>query len=104
MVVNKRPKQKSTESKLAKLVSKENESDDNVQSATSNDKNNVVDNSTQNVVFEPNIEDELNIDFYNTSKVPNDEAELRSSDFDDIPKLPIISKQVTIRACAVNCL
>ena len=51
---------------------------------------NIVDNSTQNVVFEPDIEDELNIDFYNTPEVPNEEDETSS----DTPKLPIISNVV----------
>ena len=91
MVANERPKQKNAESKLTKLVSKEKESDDNFRSAGSKD---VVENSTQNIVFELDIEDKPNIDFYNTSKVPNNKAEPRSSDFNDIPELPIISNVV----------
>ena len=49
---------------MTNLVSKEKESDDNVENASSKEEVvNVVDNSTQNVVFEPDIEDEPNIDF-----------------------------------------
>ena len=87
MVANEKPKQKNTGLNLAKLVLKEKESDDNIESASSKDK--VVsrdDNSTQNVVFQPDIEDKPNIDFYNTPKVPNDEDE-PIIDFDDTPKL-----------------
>ena len=94
MVAYERPKWKNAGSKLTKFVSKEKESDDNFQSADSKDKDSVVENSTQNVVFEPDIEDEPNTDFYNTSKVPNDKAEPISSDFNDIPKLSIISNVV----------
>ena len=66
----------------------------NVKSASN--KNKVVsidDNSTKNVVFEPDIEDKPNIDFYNSPEVLNDEYE-PSIDFDDTLKLPIINNVV----------
>ena len=76
---------------MTKFVSNEKESD-NVESASSKEEVvTIVDNSTQNVVFETDIEDEPNTDFYNTPKVPNDEDEPSSSDFNYTPKLPIIS-------------
>ena len=59
-----------------KPVSKEKESDCNVDSASS--KKEVVSiagNSKKNVVFELDIEDKPNIDFSNTPKVSNDEEE-----------------------------
>ena len=102
MVANERGKRKNALSKLTKLVSKEKESDDDFESADSKDKNSVIGNSIQNVVFEPDIEDESNIDFYNTSKVLNDKAEPSSSDFNDKPELPIISNEVDCTAQTSN--
>ena len=46
--------------------------------------------SVHKIVFEPDIEDEPIIDFYNKPKVPNDEDEPSS----DTPKIPIISNVV----------
>ena len=46
--------------------------------------------SVHKIVFEPDIEDEPIIDFYNKLEVPNDEDEPRS----DTPKIPIISNVV----------
>ena len=102
MVANERGKRKNALSKLTKLVSKEKETDDDFESADSKDKNSVIGNSIQNVVFEPDIEDESNIDFYNTSKVLNDKAEPSSSDFNDKPELPIISNEVDCTAQTNN--
>ena len=102
MVANERGKRKNALSKLTKLVSKEKESDDDFEIADSKDKNSVIGNSIQNVVFEPDIEDESNIDFYNTSKVLNDKAEPSSSDFNDKPELPIISNEVDCTAQTSN--
>ena len=59
------------------LFSKEIESDDNVESASNKETvANIVYKSTQNVVFNPDIENEPNIEFYNTLEVPNEEDEL----------------------------
>ena len=68
---------------INKACFKRKKSGNNVKSASN--KNKVVsinDNSTKNVVFEPDIEDKPNIDFYNRPEVLNDEDE-PSIDFDD---------------------
>ena len=69
-------------------------SGNNVKSASN--KNKVVsinDNSTKKVVFEPDIEDKPNTDFYNRPEVLNDEDE-PGIDFDDTLKLPIVNNVV----------
>ena len=77
MVANKKTKWKNVGSKLTELFSKEIESDDNVESASNKETvANIVYKSTQNVVFDPDIENEPNIEFYNTLEVPNEEGEL----------------------------
>ena len=53
-----------------KRKTKEKESDDNLEKASSKDVVSIVDNSTQNAVFESDTEDKPNINFSNTPKVP----------------------------------
>ena len=72
------------------LIQKTKKRNDNVESASYKAVVSIVDKSAQNVVFEPDIEDEPNIDFYNTLEVPNDEDEPCS----DTPRIHVTSNVV----------